>query len=140
MDRKLNAVGMAITYPEQALAKEGPDAAPALKAVVTAYRSGEEVTEPMRTLLKAHPYLNEWVRKVLEDEGLRPPHAREAVKRGIDPLVPLLGVPVPTVERYVCPTDGFIWYRLTAAEPVPPCPFSSDALERDNRAAPDGTL
>ncbi|WP_406356317.1 hypothetical protein [Streptomyces sp. NBC_00658] len=127
MDHKLMALGLALTYPDQAFDEAEPDAHDLTRTVVAAAAVGQDTSEPVGRLLTTHPYLNEWVHLVLEDVDMRPPHLRNAVTRGHEPL---LGDADPIAERYVCPVDGFSWYRPSAARPVPSCPFGGHALQK----------
>lgn len=66
-----------------------------------------------------------WVRRVLDDERLRPPEVQEVEERGVDPI----GTPRPApARRFKCPYGDLSWYQRTAAHKPPNCSTHNCAL------------
>ncbi|MFJ5993173.1 hypothetical protein [Lentzea sp. NPDC092896] len=84
-----------------------------------------ELAVQLIQVLDTHARIRTWVRRVLDDDKLRPPEIQEVEERGVDPI----GSPRPVRARcFKCPYGDFIWYQRTAAHTPPNCPTHSGAL------------
>ncbi|MFG6197941.1 hypothetical protein [Nonomuraea sp. JJY05] len=91
-----------------------------LSALIERGRDGEPVDEEFLGFLHRHPSLHGRATELAGSErdlGLQPPPGP-----GRAPMPP----------RYVCPRDGYEWFRLDLAEPVPACPNDGTPLVRDH--------
>jgi hypothetical protein len=84
---------------------------------------GEAVTVPIIRLIRDHPELR---RAATTYELIDDP------TRTI--LLPPGDLRLPLPPRYVCPVDGYEFFRHDLARPVPPCPNDGTALVLDGDA------
>jgi hypothetical protein len=121
MDRRVKALGLALTYPDEIEAWLAPGMLNQIAKIVAA-PDGEEITN----LLNSHPPLREWVEQVMEDPHMRPPHLQPSVVRDITRPP---GDPAPVVNRYQCENGDFSWYRASVSDKVPErCPHCHGSL------------
>jgi hypothetical protein len=82
-------------------------------------RAGENVAVPILRLLRSHPALRRAASEFLHADPARgvalPPGERR----------------LPLGPRYVCPVDGYEFFRRDVAKPVPPCPNDGSELVLD---------
>ncbi|MEV6033241.1 hypothetical protein AB0L65_18960 [Nonomuraea sp. NPDC052116] len=91
-----------------------------LSALIERGRGGEPVEEEFLGFLRRHPSLRERAAELVGSEsGL-----------GVQPPPGLGRAPMP--PRYVCPQDGYEWFHLDLAKPVPTCPNDGAPLVRDH--------
>lgn len=98
-----------------------PDEAETIDQVVShllndADVDGSELAVELIHVLDTRARTRTWVRRVLDDEELRPPEVQEVEERGVDPI----GTPLPVrARRFKCPHGDFSWYQRTAAHKPP---------------------
>jgi hypothetical protein len=130
MDRKVLGLAMALAYPKYAFIGESDEVIARSRALVTRAGRGEAVTAELTELLSRHPRLDDWVDDLLEDPGLVPRDLQPRRPRSYRPLPGDMSV--IAAPRYTCPSgDGFTWYQISAADPVPPCMLCGRPLVGD---------
>jgi hypothetical protein len=130
MDRKVLGLAMALAYPQYAFAGEDDEVIADSRALVARAGRGEAVTPEVTELLSRHRGLDDWVDDLLADPGLVP---RDLQPHGLRSFRPLPGdMGVIEAPRFTCSSgDGFTWYQISAADPVPPCMLCGRPLVRD---------
>jgi hypothetical protein len=126
MDGEVRALALAVTYPDRSLEREPAALKAEIHALLTTAAAGEDMSGPVREILMAHPYLNEWVQQVLEDPLHRPPHLQPSLRRssGGPP-----GLPIAPADRFRCDVHDFTWFRSSVTETVPNCPYGGESLK-----------
>ncbi|MFI6732057.1 hypothetical protein ACIBI9_03920 [Nonomuraea sp. NPDC050451] len=94
-------------------------AAEELSALIQRGRGGEPVDEEFLGFLSRHPSLRGRAAELADSES----------SRGVQPPPGPGRAPMP--PRYVCPQDGYEWFHLDLAKPVPTCPNDGAPLVRD---------
>ncbi|MDN3024996.1 hypothetical protein [Streptomyces sp. S.PB5] len=102
-----------------------------LATLLAAAHDGQDVAEPLRSLLSDYTATEAFLTQVLEDAPrYRPPQLHWAASRGgPQPLAGDIG-PILYAGSYACPQGDYVWYRPEVGEPVPPCPTHGIALVR----------
>lgn len=84
-------------------------------------------------LLTSTPATHAWAATVLADEEQLPPQVRRlrsrtaAAEGGYASLPNPHGGDAVAAQKYVCPVDGaFVWWRISAGDPVRTCPDHPD--------------
>jgi hypothetical protein len=88
-------------------------------ALLAAVAQGDDVTDPLRLLLRSDEATEEWLDEVLADPLRRPPDHQPVVTRNYDSLIGL-GAPVDA-GKYACPHGDYVWYRPYVGVAIPPC-------------------
>jgi len=84
-----------------------------------------EIAGQLIQVLGSRARTRTWMRRVLDDEALRPPEVQDVEERGVDPI----GTALPVrARRFKCPHGDFSWFRRTAAHTPPNCPDHNCAL------------
>jgi hypothetical protein len=104
-----------LVEPDQAAAISGQ-----LADLVDRGGRGEQVAVPIIRLIRAHPALR---RAATAYESTNDP------TRAVTP--PPGDLRLPLAPRYVCPVDGYEFFRHDLARPVPLCPNDGSALVQD---------
>ncbi|MET9248021.1 hypothetical protein [Nonomuraea sp. NPDC003709] len=91
-----------------------------LSALIERGRGGEPVDEEILRFLRRHPPLRRRAAELVDSES----------SRGVQPPPGPGRAPMP--PRYVCPQDGYEWFHLDLAKPVPTCPNDGAPLVRDH--------
>lgn len=129
MKARTRGLGIALAYPEYALATEPPAITLKIRDLAERAGRGEEVDAEAAQILRESPGLNEWVAQLLEDYELKPPHLQANTVRSVEPLPGEHG-PI-FADRYECRNcGGTVFYRAFVAEAVPPCSFCKRELSR----------
>ncbi len=80
----------------------------------------------LHRLVRGTPKIDDWLRLVLADPGLRPPDVQDWEERGVTGIGAALPVPA---RKYVCPVDGdFVRYQRVAGQDMGDCPGHGVAL------------
>ena len=82
---------------------------------------GQDVEEPLRTVLEQHPATSVFMERVLDDAPqFRPPQVLSETTRGYSGLP---GHPSPiAADKFCCPSEDFVWYQAEVGMRVPRCP------------------
>jgi hypothetical protein len=117
-----------------------PDAAASIDAQISDLLErgmhGDDVAQPLHTLLDQHEETSAFVQLVLDNPDFRPPLSHLSALRGTafgatPSYSPLGGIEQPlAAAKYRCPRNDYVWYRLGVGVPIPHCPTHGCILVR----------
>jgi hypothetical protein len=82
-------------------------------------RLGDSVGEEILRLVRRHPTLRQRAAELVAPGPTRSIQPPPGDRR------------LPAPPRYVCPVDGYEWYHIDGAQPIPTCPNDGTSLVRD---------